>query len=307
MTGVNGGSPSDRYEDAVAATEKLLQVYSGESADADPITLEFAHLVANKLGEAPIVPLGFVHMSELLLVDLKRGIDGYTGEPVESSLVGITDDEERKLRASVPALARAAFSSGFADDVENSMKEMGLIAPPESVGGEDLTEDEIITEDIVSIDQAYQKIIVDAREKVANLDWQNVGVSTEEIYQAFQAFYPMVLRNAPFAMPINYLSDQPGHQRGLLLELADSQKRFEHGSYWLAMTTDRIDAQFATFARDHLFLMMPDLISIYKGLDPRETLMYLAGEDIARSSMSRAATRIDAYKQDHPYRFREVN
>jgi len=298
MTSPDGGSPFEYNRDPSDEAADKLREYQSELAD--PQVAEFAHLVADRI-HSSLEPTGFILASELLIYDLKKGVSGFTGEPIESSLVGLSATDFENIRRSLPMLAKASFSEEFASEVEHEMLKVGLITPPESVDGQDLTENEIITEDIETIDVAYEKIVADARDRLADLDWQVLGISTEDVYQNYNADYPLILRNAPFILPLNILVDKPEREAGRLLETPEAQKKNIGGDYWLAMMLSKIPAAMATVTRDHLFLKGIDAVASSKGLDPETTLTQVGGQDKdGRGPVTRAATRVYHFMKDHP-------
>jgi hypothetical protein len=307
MTGADGGNPytSEDFhiDDTTEASEKL-RFYSADSADAR--TTEFAHLLAERINSG-IVPMGFIMAASLLIYDLEKGVNGFTGEPISSGLVGLSDAEYLGIQRAIPDLARIAFPENFADEVKKRLADMGFGTPDEAIDGEDLTDGEIITTDIDTIDEAYRQIVIDARERVLDLDWDHFGISSEDAYKLFEATYGIVLRQAPYLLPLNLLVDEPDKERGLLLELPEDKKMKRLGNYWLAMTATTIRADYATFTRDHLILKVPEVILGWKhGGDLEAELLYLAGsEDPARSALGRAATRIASFISANPSLLKE--
>jgi len=51
--------------------------------EANPVSYEFSTLLADRLDQCrKITPLAFVLTASLLVKDLERGIDGFTGKPI---------------------------------------------------------------------------------------------------------------------------------------------------------------------------------------------------------------------------------
>lgn len=303
MTQPDGGSPFDEPEITEDTAGPVERLRSYEDGSREAVAAEFAGLLADRITTTEsLVPTGYVMASYLLLQDLRRGIDGFSGEPMESSLSGISETQEGVMQKMVSDLARTAFSEGFAEQVDEQMRKLGLLPPAESDAGELLEENEIITEPITTIDEAHEKIIGDARERVADLDWEHFGVNTGEAYKIFEATYPVCLSLAPCVMPLNVLTDKPGKHRGLLLELPEDHKRQLDTKFWMAMPSGKIPPEYATFVRDYLFLKVSDTIAMLNDLDVPETMMYLAedGGDPQKNPLGRAATRTRAFLEQHP-------
>lgn len=164
-------------------------------------------------------------------------------------------------------------------------------------------EPEVITEPIRTIDVVYEKIIDNARGQVTDLDWQEAGVSVGEASDVFDATYALSLRQAAYELPITLLVDNGRHEEGLLLSLPDHRKRLIKGQYWLGMTVDEIDPMFATFARDHLVISIPELIALKKFPEvPAEDILarVASGYEQGESSLGRAATRMHFFLQAFP-------
>ena len=59
----------------------------------------------------------FVMAVELALYDLQRGVDGFTGEPIRSKLVGYPPVIYKMLRMHVPDIAEAVCPEDFAKGI----------------------------------------------------------------------------------------------------------------------------------------------------------------------------------------------
>ena len=81
------------------------------------LLLPFAELLADYMNPE-LVPQGFVIACELLLHDVEAGVNGRTGEPIRSDLVGYPPVLYRLLRLEIPALAKAIFPEDFAKGVQ---------------------------------------------------------------------------------------------------------------------------------------------------------------------------------------------
>lgn len=158
---------------------------------------------------------------------------------------------------------------------------------------------ELITEPITTMDQAFEQIVVDARNRVVDLDWQQVGISTEDAATLFDGTYAFVLRQAPYEVALTCFKDTeqdvesiPRHYRKPSAE-----------SYWLAMTRTAIDPEFATFTRDHLLIKIPEVIAVLRAgqLPPYAVLTQVSGDMTQfEGPISRAAARMVSYLDAHP-------
>jgi len=87
----------------------------------NPVLYEFSTLLADRLDrldQRKITPLSFVFTASLLVEDLKRGIDGFTGQPI-----GYPQEGYRLLESHIPTIARAIYPSDFADHVDSIFQE----------------------------------------------------------------------------------------------------------------------------------------------------------------------------------------
>lgn len=84
----------------------------------DNLICEFGSYLADRLNPE-LVPAGFNMAAELLLYDLRTGVDGYSGEPIRSSLVGNPPVIYAILRAIVPKIAEAVCPPDFAKGVKD--------------------------------------------------------------------------------------------------------------------------------------------------------------------------------------------
>lgn len=300
MTKPDGGSPFDKELRAEDTSEAIAKLRDYEDESADPDVVEFAKFMSGRLNPS-LVPMGFVMASQLALYDLDKGISGYTGETIESPITHSGEVTYLKLTKATPDLARMAFSEEFGDAVEQHMIQAGILTPTpeESKTGEDLSEDEIFTDEIDGIKDAYTKIVVDARERVVSLDWQQFGIDLAQVYKMFEVIYPLILRQAPYHLPLTMLSVNHGKDARYILDIPEHQKMEISDGIYLALVVPTVPASQATLARDHLFLMAPEALAKMSGLDPEDVIKKLAGAN-PRSSMGRAAIRMHTQLQRHP-------
>ena len=290
------GEQVPRCNDIPQAIEKFAGCQS-----PDPRVSEFARFIATRFGQRrSIIAPNFVLLSQMSLYELQNGIDALTGEPIENELAGLSDEEAEDLTRAVPDLARMAFGTEFGNAVESQFREMGVIPHEEAIPGKDFTENEILLEDIYTIDDAYEKIVLDARGRVLELDWQQYGIDSEDVSQLFEQFYPSALRQSPCLLPLTVLANKTWLERGLLLEILPTQKRHLSGEHWLGMTRERIPADMATFVRDYLFTKVAEVIAMDYNLDPREAIACLDDKTGTSSSITRAGIRMQTYMQEHP-------
>lgn len=85
------------------------------------IVYEYAKFLADRVGSEEIVPLGFAVVAELAIYDLVHGINGFTGERINSSLTGLPPIIYNILSAMTVPIARAAYSDRFAKAIEESL------------------------------------------------------------------------------------------------------------------------------------------------------------------------------------------
>jgi len=82
----------------------------------DDAFYEFATYFAERLNPQ-IIPVGFVTTAELALYDLQKGVNGSTGQPIRSRLVGYPPVLYAILRTRVPEIAEAVCPEDFAKGV----------------------------------------------------------------------------------------------------------------------------------------------------------------------------------------------
>ena len=84
---------------------------------------DFGAYLADELN-LDLVPQGFKMAAELAICDLERGINGFTGQPIRSRLVGHPSVFYRLLRIEVPELAQAVCPEDFAKSVIDFQKQV---------------------------------------------------------------------------------------------------------------------------------------------------------------------------------------
>ncbi len=73
-----------------------------------------------------LVPTGFVLKCELALHDLQTGVNGFTGKPIRSRLVGYPPIVYSLLRMEIPRLVDAVLPAEFAADVKNYIEQVNI-------------------------------------------------------------------------------------------------------------------------------------------------------------------------------------
>lgn len=102
--------------DTTEAREKLRNL-GQHIPDADETLIEFGKLLADCL-KGKLAPLGFPMKCEQLIYDLQEGIDGFTGEPIHSWLVGYPPAIYAMLRMRFDDIASAIFPEDFATETK---------------------------------------------------------------------------------------------------------------------------------------------------------------------------------------------
>lgn len=262
-----------------------------------PEVNEFAHYLANRIGSRNIVPQGFVMASMLSIYDLQTGIDGFSGQPIENSLVGREDKDYKVLMASLPALAGRAFSEEFAEEVAEGLRDAGILPPPESLAP---TPDptELITEPITDIDTAYEQIIEDSKKRVAELDWNHFG-KVENIEGTFDMAAFLSLRNSPYKnLSFNLLIDKPGMEAGYLIETPSHMKRHADGEYWYGMLAEVITPEEAMLIKDHVLLKGIEVMAATYDFDVAEVFSHFSSNP--NGPVNRATMRLAKFLSENP-------
>lgn len=84
---------------------------------------EFGRFLSERLNPE-LVPEGFVLGCELAIYDLQKGVDGFTGEPINSNLVSYPPMVYALLRMEIPHIASVIFSEEFATAVKIFFQEV---------------------------------------------------------------------------------------------------------------------------------------------------------------------------------------
>ena len=82
------------------------------------IVYAFGNFLADRLGDKKICPETFSLKAELALYDLEGGVDGRTGEKIDSDLVRYRPIIYDLLRLCIPAIASAVCPENFAESVK---------------------------------------------------------------------------------------------------------------------------------------------------------------------------------------------
>jgi len=101
--------------------EKLRNLQEHLPGEEDTVYKLAAFLAGRfeKQGEN-LHPLGFHLAAELAIYDLQKGVDGYTGEPIRSSLVGYPPFLYPVLSTTVPRIAKAILPEAAANAVQEA-------------------------------------------------------------------------------------------------------------------------------------------------------------------------------------------
>lgn len=242
----------------------------------------------------------FAFVATLAIGELKRGSDG--SRPIEGLLVGQDREGYRRLYEVVPVLGRVGVSGKFGDDVLEIMVDNGIIAAPEAAENPTLDAAEIITEPIRGIDTAFAAIIEDAQRRVLNVDWSVYGVTTDFINQQLGLYYRTVLIGSPFQMPIRvYTEGDADYEQ--VADVAPHQKRELSGGQWLAMPAPEIAPEYATAARDFVYVQMVEIVARLAGLDMERFVYRLLGD--LNGLYRRASTRAALFMQANPHLVRD--
>ena len=98
--------------------EKLrnLQEYiSGE----ERVIYQLAGFLADRIKpSSQITPIDFLLAAELAIIDLERGINGFSGQPITNGLTGLPPMIYSAFRAKIPAIATAVSPREFSAEVE---------------------------------------------------------------------------------------------------------------------------------------------------------------------------------------------
>lgn len=89
----------------------------------DNLLYDFGRHLAGYLNPQ-LVPMGFVMRCELALYDLQTGVNGFTGKPIQSRLVGYPPMIYALLRMEIPRIADAVLPAEFAASVKNHIEQV---------------------------------------------------------------------------------------------------------------------------------------------------------------------------------------
>lgn len=106
-----------------ANAKKYLEPEDSEEQVYPEEVYEFLRLLGKRLGDRPILPQGFVLQVYLLVYDLKLGVDGYTGEKINSSLVGQPDMVYSLILTDVWDLLGKLLGESFKLSVDEVLKQ----------------------------------------------------------------------------------------------------------------------------------------------------------------------------------------
>lgn len=106
-------------EDMKTKLQNLREYMPGEPE----FTYDFGAYLAKRLN-SPLNPMGFNMTIQLTLFDMQKGVDGFTGKPVPSSLSGMPVPLYVVMEMNIPRIARAVCPSDFADKVDQVYAEI---------------------------------------------------------------------------------------------------------------------------------------------------------------------------------------
>ena len=112
-------------------TQRRLQQLSQYLPKQRQIVYDFAAYVANNY-RGVFTPQGFVMVAAAALLDLQKGVSGWTGNPVDNYLVNLTSDTYRVIEKAIPKIAEAIFPADFARIVKQDWGP--FIRPPKGSG-----------------------------------------------------------------------------------------------------------------------------------------------------------------------------
>jgi hypothetical protein len=93
-------------------------VAEGGDMAPDEFTARMSRLLADRLGEHDVIPMGFVMDTTLLNIDCEKGYSGYTHEPMPGEVRGYPHFNYLMFEMMSADIARGAFGDAFADEVE---------------------------------------------------------------------------------------------------------------------------------------------------------------------------------------------
>ena len=89
----------------------------------DNFTYEFGAYLGTRLNPR-LNPMGFNMAVQLVIYDLEKGVDGFTGKPVPSSLSGMPSMIYVLMEMNTPVIAKAVCPPNFADAVQKVYDEV---------------------------------------------------------------------------------------------------------------------------------------------------------------------------------------
>lgn len=102
--------------------EAKIEAKEGLFEEPHPFLRTAVRGLASRLN-GEFVPVGFVLATELYALDMNRGMDGFTGEPMPATVTGIPLGDVM-FRIAAKDLAREAFGSEFTDAVNQVYAEI---------------------------------------------------------------------------------------------------------------------------------------------------------------------------------------
>lgn len=293
------GLPDDKLVRETAQAVEKLRSFQDDSVD--PKLVQFAHFLAERMGSETIVPAGFGMVVVLATHDLQNGTNGWTGEPINNSLVGLGESEYLRLFSQSRELARQSFDTEFAEAYTEHLRRAGILGREEPTPEEQTIDESIMTHEISDIDTAYTDIVCSARDMLTELDWSAFNIPIEDVYKIFEATFGITLRQAPYRLPLTFLNSEETRDGFILNQLPDSfKKQTRLGNYYLAMTMETIPAEYATVTRDHLFLKSQELVAGLLARDRAEEVMLAQGGDSFDTPLARASIRLINFIKSHP-------
>jgi hypothetical protein len=113
--------------DRLLGTGEQLSAHIDEWAasldEHDRHTQKFGIAMGKKLADrigGGVVPMGYVMATELLTHDCQEGIDGFTGEPLPTSIAGYPPVMYGMFRMQAEQFAKGAFGEEFGDQVSQT-------------------------------------------------------------------------------------------------------------------------------------------------------------------------------------------
>lgn len=111
----------DGSDSAAKIKENLCKL--GELGIDDPTLQKFGKLMGARMNGS-VVPMGFVVCAELMVSDLQRGIDGFSGLPINGSLVGLPPFAYIMIRMEFGHLADVCCEPEFAAEVKKFLAQV---------------------------------------------------------------------------------------------------------------------------------------------------------------------------------------